>query len=105
MARRTRPAASAPQVQDTADSQTSSQTGSQTIGGQYPAPCPSPSPDELSAVLVELLRKINSQVPPTPPLEGRALAAVENFQEISAELATLADVSASNFSTSSRRSA
>jgi len=54
-------------------------------------PPPTPTPGDVSAVLLELLRKINAELPITPPLEGRAQAAVENFRRISADLRTLAD--------------
>jgi hypothetical protein len=54
-------------------------------------PTPSPSPGDLAALLLELLRKINSEVPNTPPLQGRAEEAVTNFAKISDDLRTLAD--------------
>jgi len=52
---------------------------------------PPATPADLSAALLELLRKLNAEVPTTRPLDGLAKRAVENFQEISADLATLAD--------------
>jgi hypothetical protein len=58
----------------------------------YPVPTPPPaSPSDISAVLLELLRKVNSEVQTRPPLDARALLAVQNFQRISNDLRTLAD--------------
>jgi hypothetical protein len=54
-------------------------------------PTPPPSPGDLAALLLELLRKINSEVPNTPALQGRAADAVTNFANISEDLRTLAD--------------
>lgn len=58
--------------------------------GPPPQP-PPPSPGDLAALLLELLRKINAEVPTTPPLQGRAEQAVKNFRKISEDLRTLAD--------------
>jgi len=54
----------------------------------YPPPA---APADISVALLQLLRKINAEVPPSAPLQSRALAAVQHFQRISADLATLAD--------------
>ena len=54
-------------------------------------PTPPPSTGDLAALLMELLRKINAEVPTTPPLQGRAEDAVTNFANISDDLRTLAD--------------
>jgi hypothetical protein len=71
------------------------------IAQQSPNPnnCPPPTTGDISAALLDLLRKINSEVPTTPSLQGRALTAVLNFQRISDDLATLADHPASSLST------
>lgn len=58
-------------------------------GGNVPPP--PTTPGDLAALLLELLRKINSEVPNTPPLQGRAEDAVASFVRISDDLRTLAD--------------
>jgi hypothetical protein len=63
--------------------------------GDKPVPsCPPPpscSPGDVSALLLEVLRKLNSELPSTPPLTGPVRTAVTRFQTISTELATLSD--------------
>ena len=59
-------------------------------GGTPPTP-PPPTPGDLAALLLELLRKINAEVPTTPPLQGRAEEAVKNYRFIAQALRTLAD--------------
>lgn len=61
-------------------------------------PTPALDPDQLARALLALLRKLNDQVPDRPPLEGRALLAVQNFQQISLDLHTLADPALGTFS-------
>ncbi|HTE50415.1 MAG TPA: hypothetical protein VK698_06055 [Kofleriaceae bacterium] len=65
-------------------------------------PTPPPTPGDLAALLLELLRKINSEVPTTPPLQGRAEDAVTNFASISKDLRTLADGSFTAVGSSNR---
>ncbi len=54
-------------------------------------PAPTPAPGDLAALLLELLRKINAEVPGTAPLQGRAEDAVATFARIADDLRTLAD--------------
>lgn len=70
-------------------------------GGGSP-PTPPPTTGDLAALLMELLRKINSEVPSTPPLQGRAEDAVASFVRISDDLRTLADGPTNVISNSNR---
>jgi hypothetical protein len=54
-------------------------------------PTPPPTSGDLAALLLELLRKINAELPNTPALQGRAEDAVTSFANISNDLRTLAD--------------
>lgn len=60
------------------------------------ADCPPATPADISAALLELLRKVNAEVAarPAPPaglLSGRAEVAVENYRRIAADLRTPSD--------------
>ena len=46
---------------------------------------------DISTALLDLLRKLNAEVPPAPALQGKALDAKKSFQAISIDLRTLAD--------------
>jgi hypothetical protein len=70
-------------------------------GGTVPSP--PPSPGDLAALLLELLRKINDEVPTTPPLTGRAGQAVINYAKIADDLRTLADGPTSNVGSGATR--
>lgn len=59
--------------------------------GSGHVPTPPPTSGDLATLLLELLRKINSEVPNTPALQGRAQDAVTDFANISEDLRTLAD--------------
>ena len=61
-------------------------------GGGYPDNgSTTPPTGDISAALLELLRKINAEVPTRPPLTGNALKAVQNYRAIAARLRTLSD--------------
>jgi hypothetical protein len=52
---------------------------------------PAASTNEVSALLLEVLRNVNREVQTALELEGKALLAVVHFQQISIQLRTLAD--------------
>lgn len=70
-------------------------TGDKPVPSCPPPPC---SPGDLSALLREVLRKLNAELPSTPPLTGPVRTAVTRFQNISADLATLSDPPATSLS-------
>ena len=63
-----------------------------------PAYAPAVATNELTQLLLDLLRNVNSEVKTTLALDGRAQAAVAHFQAISLSLRTLADGPTSSFS-------
>lgn len=77
-------------------------TSDRTRSGGGSVPTPPPTPGDLAALLLELLRKINSEVTDTPPLQGRAADAVASFARISDDLRTLADGPVNAISNSNR---
>jgi hypothetical protein len=58
---------------------------------QAAATVPPASPNEVTALLIEVLRNVNREVKTTLALEGKADFAVKHFRAISIELRTLAD--------------
>jgi hypothetical protein len=59
------------------------------------------APNELTALLADVLRNVNREVRTSLALDGKAAAAVAHFQQISAELRTLADGPAASLGGSS----
>lgn len=82
---------SSPATRDLQDPSPTPMAPSTTPTTTTTSPSLSAGADEVSAVLLELLRKINAELPPAPPLDGQAKLAVERFQAISIDLATLTD--------------
>lgn len=91
MARRTTASASA----DVQEEPVASPTGDKPVPYCPPPPC---SPSDLSALLREVLCKLNSELPCKPPVTGPVRTAVTRFQAISTDLATLSDTPATSLS-------
>ena len=70
---------------------------SDTPTTQSPASYPGPGTNDVTALLLEVLRNVNSEVKTTLELDGRAQAAVVHFQAISISLRTLTDDPPSSF--------
>lgn len=66
---------------------------------------PSVTPADISAALLELLRKVNAEVPTRQAVTGRAQAAVENYRRIANDLRTPSDPPATYSTSNATRAA
>lgn len=67
-----------------------------TTPSETPQVVAEPSPNEVTALLLEVLRNVNREVQTTLALGEQADAAVKHYQAIAASLKTLADLPASS---------